>query len=117
MGQSKKQITMNFIPFIPIFIPLIVAMNIRKYLNRFRNTGTTTPQASKTLEELKLRRSLIFKRLLQRNVIIEIGFERYYLHEENYKEYSRKKRIAVLIICAAMILIILIIMILSGIKF
>ena len=98
---------MTLIPYIPVLIPLIVAMNVRKNINRFRNTGTTTPQASKTPEELNLRRSLIFQRLQRRNVIIETSPGRYYLHEDNLAEYVKAKRTLVLIIFAVLILILL----------
>lgn len=98
---------MNLIPFIPVLIPLIVAVNVRKNINRFRNTGTTTPQASKTTEELNIRRSLIFHRLLWRKVIIEASPDRFYLNEENLAEYIKTKRFLVLTIFAILILILL----------
>lgn len=96
---------MTIIPYFPIAIAIIVAIRVKRFINQFRNTGTTTPQTAKTLEELNLKRWVLFYRLLKQNVIIEIGTERYYLHEENLAEYSRTKRKTVLLFVAALILI------------
>jgi uncharacterized membrane-anchored protein len=105
---------MNIIPFIPILIVIIVVVKFKRYINRFKDTGTTTPETAKSLEELNLRHWLIFNRLIRQNVIINIGAERYYLHEENFEKYTKAKRTRVLIIFAFLILILLIYKLATG---
>jgi uncharacterized membrane-anchored protein len=94
--------------FIPIIVAVIVVIRFHRFISRFKDSGTTTPKTAKTLEELNLKRRLIFNRLLYRRVLIEISSERYYLNEENLIEYYKARRIRMIVISGILILIILI---------
>lgn len=93
--------------FIPALIVIIVVARIRKIANRFIETGTTSPGTAKSPFELGIRHSLLFSRLIRRNVIIEVAPGRYYLNESNYQDYRQRRRSIALIIAAVLILLIL----------
>jgi hypothetical protein len=59
-------------------------------INKFRNTNTTTAQAAKTLEELRVSRRLMFNKFLMRNIIVEVN-GKYYLNEQNLIDFRAKK--------------------------
>jgi hypothetical protein len=96
---------------IPVWIAAIavvlVIAKFKKLMNSFRNSGATSSRASKTLEDLNIRRDRIFRRLLNRGVIKEAGSGRYYLSEENLDEYIQTRRIKVMIIFCVLILLLL----------
>lgn len=90
---------------IPIIIVIIVVVRTRKLINRFKISGAINENSSKTLEELKINRRLIFRKFLFHEVIIEFN-NKYYLNEQNLKDYITKKRIiliSILIIMLALI--------------
>jgi hypothetical protein len=77
----------------------------KKLIKRFLETRTTTAYAAKTPEELGHRHSLIFRRLVRRNLLCEIGPGRYYLEEKNLEAYNRKRKTMALVILAISILL------------
>jgi hypothetical protein len=92
--------------FLPVLIVIIVVTRIRRIVNRFLETGTTSPKAARSLPELNMRHSLLFSRLVRRNVIIEVAPGRYYLDESNYADYRQRRRSIALIILAVCIFLI-----------
>jgi hypothetical protein len=80
---------------IPIIIVIIVVVRTRKLINRFKISGAINEKNSKTLEELKINRRLIFRKYLFHEVIIEFN-NKYYLNEQNLKDYITKKRIIII---------------------
>jgi len=99
---------MTGISFIPVMIVIIIVIRFKKIINQFKVTGTTTPRAAKTLLELNIRNSLIFKNLVRRNVIVEISPDRFYLQEDHLDEYIRARRMRMLLTIGILILLILI---------
>jgi hypothetical protein len=93
--------------FVAVMVAIIVAAKFKKLVNKFIDAGVTTPKAAKTLEVLNIRPGLMFKRLMNRGVIIESGPERYYLNEENLVEYHQKRRFRILIFLGIIIILIL----------
>lgn len=57
--------------FIPIIVAIIVVAKNKKIINRFKNTDTTTADTAKTLEELNIKRRLIFNKLFNRSILIK----------------------------------------------
>lgn len=102
---------MNAGIYISSIIPIIIAMKIRQIIKKFKDTSSTTPLSSKTLDELNISPRLIFKRLLYHNVIIETD-NRYYLNLDNYESYRKRRRITFLIIIGVLIFVLLMINIL-----
>jgi hypothetical protein len=99
--------TFHIPSFVAVMVAIIVAAKFRKIIRRFIDSGTTSPGTSKTWVELNLRRGLMFKRLINRGVIIETNPERYYLHLENLAEYNNRRRKLILIFLAVLIVLIL----------
>jgi len=79
--------------FVAVMVAIIVAAKFKKLVNIFIDLGATTPKTSKTLEVLNIKPRLMFKRLVNRGVIIESGPERYYLNAENLVEYKKARRV------------------------
>jgi len=94
--------------FIPTMVAVIVIVRFKRFINRFRETGTTSPQTAKTLEELNLKHRFIFKRLLMRNVLIETYADRYYLDEQNLLKYNNKRRMIMFTVILALAILIII---------
>ena len=93
--------------FVAVMIAIIVAAKFKKLINKFIDSGTTTPKKANTLEYLNLKPRLIFKRLLNRGVIIETGSERYYLNEEHLAKYNKIRRVRMMIIIGVLIILII----------
>ncbi|MEI8048878.1 MAG: hypothetical protein ACOYMF_14605 [Bacteroidales bacterium] len=106
-NSSETNIIMTGISLIPIVVPIILAVKFKNIISMFRNTGTTNPQNAKTLEELNLRPRIIFYRLVKRGVLIETISERYYLHEDNLREYSTERRTAIILFLVFLISLVL----------
>ena len=79
-------------PFFPGIIAVIIVIKIRKIIQRFIETGTTSPPVAKTPEELNIRPRNIFYRLVRRKVLVETYSNRYYLDEEVLGEYNNTRR-------------------------
>jgi len=76
---------------IPIIAAIIVVVVNKRFINRFKDTGTTNSYSARTLEELRLNRSLIFRRHVNRGIMIEVN-GKYYLDEQKLAEFKAKKR-------------------------
>lgn len=96
------------ISIIPTMAVIIAVVKHKKFINRFIDTGTVNPQSARSLEELDLRTGLIFRRLLNRKVLIEFGNGRYYLDEDNLAKYNKIRRIRFLVVIVALIILIII---------
>jgi len=76
---------------IPIVAVIIVVSRTRRLINKFRNLGAINETNAKTLEELSINPRILFKKYLFHDVIIKSN-ERYYLNEQNLKDYRNRKR-------------------------
>jgi hypothetical protein len=93
--------------FLPPMIAIIIIAKIRKFIRRFKETGTTSPQNAKTLEELNIDRRFAFRKMLKQGVIIEASPNKYYLHEENLAGYNNTRRMIMLVMILIIALIII----------
>jgi hypothetical protein len=87
---------------------VVIAVQFKKLIASFRNSGTTSPKTAKTLEDLNIHPRMMFRRLLNRGVINEAGSAKYYLNEANLEEYNQVRRIRILIIMGILIILVLI---------
>jgi hypothetical protein len=71
----------------------IIAAAIKKVMRRFRQAGATSPATAQSLPEIGLRRSMIFRRLLARGVVVHAGNDRYYLDEDAVKAFVEQLRV------------------------
>jgi len=86
--------------------PIIVAKT-RRILRKFEDADATSPGNTRTLEELGLRHSLIFRKLLRQGVFVEASPRRYYLNRENLVEYNERRRIRKTIAFAVLALLVI----------
>jgi hypothetical protein len=93
--------------FVAVMVAIIVAAKFKKLVNKFIDAGVTTPKAAKTLEVLNIRPRMMFKRLMNRGVIIESDPERYYLNAENLVEYKKARRVRMMIFIGVMVILII----------
>jgi len=70
----------------------VVAAQRKKIVRQFISTGATSYKESRTLKELGLRNSLIFKKLIRQGIIVEATFDRYFIDLEKYEEEERERR-------------------------
>jgi len=94
-------------PLIPAMIAILVVIRIKKLINQFKDSGTISADTAKTTEELNIRRSFLFRRLVRRNVFIEVAPDKFYLEENNLEEYYRNRRIRILTVFIILILLIM----------
>jgi hypothetical protein len=75
----------------------IIAGKINRIIGRFDQAGAFTERSARNPEELGVRKSLIFNRLVNQGVLVEVSQQRYYLHRENLAAYqvNRRKRVII----------------------
>lgn len=100
---------MNSTHFIPVLIPILIEIRLWRIIMKFKESGTTTFNFAKPLNELGIFRGFLFNRLLSKNVIIDAGSDRYYLNEDNYIIYRKNRRVRLILIILFLISIIAII--------
>ena len=88
---------------LPIIIALIVLIKTRSLVNIFKNSGAINEKNAKTLDELKISRKIIFRKYLFHKVIIEFN-NKFYLNEQNLKDYRTKKRMILIPLALIIIL-------------
>lgn len=81
----------------------------RRIIRAFLEAGATGPGTAKTLDEVKLSKSLLLHIQKLRGVVVELAGGRYYLDVERNREVERFRRIlvlcvAVLAVAAALVL-------------
>ncbi len=79
----------------------IVAAQFRKIVRSFQTREAYSSATARTVEELGIRHSLIFRRLVRKGVIIESGSEKYYLDKDRLEQYTKIRRKVVLLILLA----------------
>ena len=86
--------------FAPAFAA-IIGKKRRKIIEAFRLAAATTPNNAKTLAELGLSDSNLFKMQIIRKAIVPNQEDRYYLDERRMIEIQRQRRI--IIVCVIII--------------
>lgn len=87
-------------------IPIIIAARQNQYIRTFRQAGAFSTGTSIKLKEYRLRKSMIFDKLVRQGVIAQAGEDRYYLDQQKEEEV-RNKRIPILIAVLVVILVVL----------
>jgi hypothetical protein len=72
--------------------PALIAIKMRKIIDRFKEHGAVTPERSLPLETIGVSKRLLLRRLIRRGVIIEATPGRYYLNEENLTIFNQNRR-------------------------
>jgi len=85
----------------------IIAARIRKSIDQFIKAEAWSERSARTPEELGVRKSLIFQRLVNAGVFVEASGNRYFLHRENLVNYqnNRRKRATIVLIAIFAIII------------
>jgi len=81
---------------------IIIAMQNR-IMNRFMDHNAVSPEQAKTIEDLGLKKNLLFNKLLRRGVLVQTPDERYYIIPEKAAQYKRRRRIIILIVMAVVL--------------
>ena len=89
-------------------IPIIIAARQNQYIRTFRQAGALSPGTAIKLKDYKLRKSIIFDKLLRQGVVAPAGEDRYYLDQQREEEV-RKRRIPLLIALLVIVLIVLLV--------
>jgi hypothetical protein len=97
---------MNGTSIVPVLIVVIIVAKTKKIIRSFINSGATSPAKARTTEELNIRRSGIFNRLVRRGVLVEIA-DRFYIHEQNLIAYNSRRRTIMIAVLAILLLLIL----------
>jgi len=75
----------------------VILASTNRILRSFRHAGATSPDKAKTLRELGCRRSLPFRKLEARGVLVPVPGDRYYLNEDAAEEFTAYRRIVFLL--------------------
>jgi hypothetical protein len=92
----------------PVYpFPAIVAIKIRKIIERFKQHGAVTPDSALPLERIGISKRLVLRRLISRGVIMEVAPDKFYLNEENLTVYNRNRRTraAIVVVCIIIALV------------
>jgi hypothetical protein len=81
---------------------VIIAIQ-NKIIRKFRTSGTTSIKSAKTLEELEIGHKLIFNKLVRKGVIVQRG-DKFYLDEQQAKEFLLRRRRTAIIALALIII-------------
>jgi hypothetical protein len=83
---------------------IIVHIKQKRIIRKFRDQCATAPRQAATLEALKIRAGGICRCLIKNKVLVSAGDDKYYLDEEAADRYfSRKRRIAFIMLIVAII--------------
>jgi uncharacterized membrane-anchored protein len=77
------------------FVILIVQ---KRLVRRFRDACATLPAQAMTLQELGVRRSFIFKKMVQKGIFHDAGDDRYYLDEEAADRHFHRAKVGILVV-------------------
>jgi len=79
---------------------VIASKNRRKIIRAFRRAQATSAQSARSLAEIGLHESLVFRIQKSRGVVVETEPGRYYLDEEQEAKNKRLRRILLAFIMA-----------------
>lgn len=86
-----------------------VIIKQNQYMRTFRKAEATDRTRARTLAELRIRETGIFRRMAERGVFVDIGNGAYYLDEDAAHEFivSRRKRAFYALVLALLALLLL----------
>jgi hypothetical protein len=71
---------------------LIILWMQKRLVQKFREACATLPNQAMTLQDLGIRRSFIFKRMVRKGIFRLAGEDRYYLDEEASEHHFRRAK-------------------------
>lgn len=84
----------------------IVAGKINRTIRSFDQAGAYTERSARTPEDLGVRKGVIFNRLVNQGVLIELSLQRYFLHRENLAAYQNTRRKRAIIVFLVLFIVI-----------
>jgi hypothetical protein len=91
----------------------IVAQRRRRILARFREAAALSPDRARGREELGIRDSHLFRRLVSAGVLVSVDGGRYYLDEEAARRERRRRVTRALIVIGLVVMILLVALVLA----
>ena len=86
----------------------VILARQRRMIRRFRDTGATDPLRACRPEDLGIRRSWLFNRMIDRGVFIPIGDGRYFLDLDGAHRFRENQRLrALILLIVALVLFVL----------
>ena len=80
----------------------IVFQRMNRYVRLLQSAGAVSPDLAVTVVELGIRESHIFRRLVNRGILVRTGDGRYYVDEEaNYRWIERRRKLALIFLLGA----------------
>ena len=88
----------------------VIVRRQNRYMRRFADAGATAPEHAVTLEELRLRDSWIFRRMVARAVFQPVS-NRWWMDADNADRFrdARKKRILIFMLIAITVVVAIIV--------
>ncbi len=81
-----------------------IILKQNKLMRTFRDAGAVSPDTARSVQELGVRNSWVFRRLVSRGVFILVGTERYYMDEQIAEAFVGQRRTRALVITALVLL-------------
>jgi hypothetical protein len=69
-----------------------VIIKQNEYIRKFKKADAASPATARTLDELRIRKTPIFRRLLEKGVFAEAGEDRYYIDLDQAAEFLALRR-------------------------
>ena len=95
---------------------LVILWIQRRLVRKFREACATVPKQATTLQELGIRRSFVFKRMVRKGIFCLVGEDRYYLDEEASERHFRRAKIGIFV-AVGVVLVVLLIYLVFGVWF
>jgi hypothetical protein len=83
-------------------IAIAFAVKLRRLVRAFDERQAYNPQTARTLDELGVRESRVFRRLQNRGVIAVVTGGKYYFDRDRWDEFKRDRKRRVLIVLAVL---------------
>ena len=92
-------------------IAAIIARKRRKIFEAFRTASATSPTNAKSLSDIGIKNSNLFRTQVRRKVIVQVQNDKYYLDKVRVKEMDRlRHRIAASVIIALLVFLLIMIL-------
>lgn len=88
----------------------VILIRQRRLIQRFRDEVAISPPAARTLAQLNVRQGWLFRRLANSGVFVQVSGERWYLDEDAWLRYQRRRWVRIGAFCAVVAIVLLILM-------
>jgi hypothetical protein len=87
----------------------VIHLKQNRLMRYFRAAGATSPATARTTKDIGCRQGWIFRRLVARGVFVPVGDGKFYMDEEEARDFVQRRRVKVLLIVAVALVFFLVV--------